>query len=179
MFAAKDTYYQNGFTLFEVMVTISIIGILTVMTGRAFPIARNNQSLRLAEQQLQASLREAQQLALYEDRNDDCVARPGDDSLCSDIGVHLAGNVLTMFADIDADGVYSNDTTDFRISTASLPSGVTVTTTPSYLFRGDPPTVELFVNNRPENDRANLTLEAGNITANYEIHSYGQVTRVP
>lgn len=164
------------------MVTISIIGILTVMTGRAFPIARNNQSLRLAEQQIQAALREAQQMALYEERVQECTdLLPSDDKLCSDVGIYLAGNELKMFADINADGLYStsNPNDNFQISTSALPSGVTVTTTPSYLFRGDPPTVELFVDNRLENDRVNLTLQAGNITANYEIHSYGQVTRVP
>ena len=50
---------QSGFTLIEITVTMSIIGIMTMLIVAAYPAARDGQALQAAKQQIQGSLQDA------------------------------------------------------------------------------------------------------------------------
>jgi len=188
---------QRGYTLFEVVVVIAIIGILTVVTARAYPAARSSQSLRLAEQQLQSTLREAQQRAINEERETDClaIARTVDEPnttheqrQCSDIGVYVDGQALIMFADTDL-GPDDEPTGDFEytpgldleLKTLPLPSGVSVRIDPrssrSFVFKGIPPRVELYVDGALYEEPGVVLLESTGAAATLQVLSHGQVIR--
>ena len=57
---------QTGFTLIELVVVVAIMGIMSVALAVAYPHARAEQKLTLAEQTLQAALRNAEQAAINE-----------------------------------------------------------------------------------------------------------------
>lgn len=84
---------SSGFTLVELLVVIVIMATFTITIAVAYPNARAEQKLTLTEQTFQAALREAQQLAINEDRADNCAGPSGPfagnlarQRLCSDSG---------------------------------------------------------------------------------------------
>ena len=139
---------QRGFTLLEAIVTISIIVIITYLVLAAFPVARSQQALLRAENQFQNHLRIAQTEALNEVRSAECLDRvgpsPTDQKRCSDIGVYVAGNMLTRFADISDDNLYTS--ADFQLEMLELPANVTVQADRTFLFEATPPNITLYAN---------------------------------
>lgn len=180
---SSRTGLAAGFTLVEVVVTLAIMGILTVAIAVAFPTLRSEQKLLLAQQRLEALLRDAGQRALNEDRDSACVDRyPGDDSAaatkrrrCSDVGVAVTDQSALLFADIDGNKSYSASQ-DYVIEAAeTLPA----TVHPTYYFVaiGTPPQLELYGNGALLDDQhpATLTLTVGRATRRLGISSFGKV----
>lgn len=181
------THSEQGFTILEILVVIVVISILSLVTLASYPTARSNQALRLAEQQIQSSLREAQQRALNELRDTNCITSAslynGDQRYCSNIGIYLSGSTMTMFADSsDDDGQFSIGS-DYEIKQMTLSAGVTVVggvgTNSSFLFKSLPGiTTEFYRDGQgPEAHPGTITLQSGKTVASYSIASYGQVER--
>lgn len=177
-----------GYTLLEMVVVIAVIGIASSMLLRGYPVLRAQQQLKIAEQQIQSTLREAQALALNEAREDNCKNRfPNDEAqqrFCSDIGVKLEGDTITLFADLDFNDQY-NQAIDYLIREASLTSngGAGVVTATTVVFRARPPKVWLSVNeNNKDGDQAGesthtIEVQSGRSAAILNVGSFGQVTR--
>lgn len=175
------TYMQYGFTLLEVVVTITIITIITYLVFAAFSVTRNEQALLRAEQQLQNNLREAQSQALNEVRAPKCLDRVGpnlsEQRHCSNIGVSISGNTLTLFADISDDNLFS--AADFQLETFELPANVIVQADRTFLFEATPPNITLYANGAlvPSDSIGDVVLQAGNASLPLTISSYGHVDR--
>lgn len=172
MFHSFNTH--QGFTLIEVMVTITIISILAAIITVALPKSRESQDLILAGQQLQSLVREAQKRALNEQRDQPCVDQAAEAKYCSDVGLHIETTTVRMFADIASDGDYT--AADYTIYTADLVGGVSIETPLTLLFRAVPPTITLFVNNG-ETDAVTLRLQSGAVLHTLIVNRYGQIER--
>ena len=182
---------SKGFTLIELIVVIAIIATLSVLLAVAYPQARSQQKLTLAEQTLQASLRAAQQAAINEERDDDCLTKARalavPEVLCSDTGIVLNPSQSTMivFADIENSNTneYEPDeglSGDFKIREVPFPEGVQVepSAPPTVLiFQGTPPTITLWSGTREVVDTEPVTLRLGTATRDVLVGSYGQVER--
>jgi len=180
---------SHGFTLIELIVVVAIIATLGVLLAVAYPQARSQQKLTLAEQTLQASLRAAQQAAINEERSPECLLRvpAGQEALCSDTGIALnpAEGSMIVFADIanSAANQFEPDgqtTGDFQIAEVPFPEGVQVepSSPPTVLiFQGTPPTITLWSGTREVVDTEPVTLRLGTVTREVLVGSYGQVER--
>ncbi|MEX2054846.1 MAG: type II secretion system protein [Candidatus Andersenbacteria bacterium] len=169
---------QGGYTLLETIVAIAIVGILTTIVVVAFQTTREQQNLTLAQQHLQFMLRDAQKKALQEEREGDCLDRPEEDRLCSDIGVYLNGNNVVLFADVAPQfGTYTNDTEDYVLLEETLPNNVALegTTARSFLFRAVPPTITLTANGAEVTPRVEFQLRSGRSTRTLYLYSYGHL----
>jgi len=188
--------HEAGYTLIEVVVVLVVIGVLSAITARAYPAARSNQSLSLAEQQLQSAFRDAQELAINESRSTECREAaadagrlPDDQRQCSDIGIFVSGNELLWFADTDlgpddtlgGDKQYT-DGVDMILKRLPLPSGVSVVagggSNTSFLFEGIPPSVNLRVDGVPFTVPGLVVLAADDAEVRLEVRSHGQVSRI-
>lgn len=183
-----------GFTLLEVVVTIVILSIITLLVTSAFPEARSAQALLLARQQLRSIFQKAEQQALQEIRDENCLQRVKNNpdytlqKRCSDIGVALQGSTALLFADTEDDNQYTEGQ-DYLLSTLSLPAGVKVTqadgtdlsTWQSFLFEATPPTIDLYVNQTllPGNQQAPIALQAGRRSALLNVNRYGRLEQIP
>lgn len=178
----------RGFTLVEMVVVVAIMAILGLAVALAYPHARAEQKLTLAEQTLQAALRGAQQSAINEERDPDCLAALPSGmppERCSDTGIVLCPGDPTMiiFADIvdpDDNNFDCRARNDFIVAEIPFPDGVLVepSNPPTILlFQGTPPTIHLFSNVGEITNFEPVTLRIGNITRELNVGSYGQVER--
>ena len=174
----KQRKSTTGFTLIESVVVISIITILTYLVLNALPLARTNQEMENDLQQLRSFLSRAQQQALNEIREDDCLSFAGSDEdaqrRCSDVGVLVASGSLTMFADIDGNGDYSNGA-DFIIDESDLAAGVEGNIPVSIVFASTPPTIITLsdVDVLAPNESAVVKLELEDASRELTIGPYG------
>lgn len=180
------TYYPlptKGFTLVEAMVSVGIISILSVMLMRSFPFIRNSQHVKLTQEQLASQLRRAQQLALDETRAEAClnlfVGQEDQNSRCSDVGVALRGQKLIMFADTtphEADNKYTDG--DYVLSSVDVPGDVTMPEK-SFLFKGTPPTMLVYVDGviKPLKSAEPLTIGVGETQVLLNVYPYGYVEK--
>lgn len=174
----------SGYTLLELMVTIGILSIITMLSTRAFPIVRDQQNLVRAERQLQSLLRTAQQNALDEERTEACLASvssaSSDQRRCSDIGVAIRERELKMFADTIDDNRYTENG-DFVLSTSTFASEVISLNSAwrSFLFEGIPPSITLFSDGQVVNPTlpVPVTLQAGQAQASYNLYMFGQLEK--
>ncbi|MEX1997890.1 MAG: prepilin-type N-terminal cleavage/methylation domain-containing protein [Candidatus Andersenbacteria bacterium] len=170
---------SSGFTLLEVVVTVVIIGIMITILTVAFPSTRDSQALLLAQQKIEFTLRDAQKRALQEERDPDCLLdNPGEPARCSDVGVFIDGQTLLLFADTGddaADQQYSPGI-DYVIQQEELPAGVVATGDKSFLFLGQPPTIELLVDGAVKNP-GRFELKLGTTIVRLAVYPYGQLER--
>ncbi len=170
---------QAGMTLVEVMVGITIIGILSLMAATAFPYVRQYQQATLTAQLIQSTMRRAQQLALDETRDEKCLALEGPEieqqRHCSDVGIAIAGHDIQLFADTADDNRYTVNN-DFILATLPFPSAVTVTNK-AFLFEATPPSIVMFVdgNVRAASQAEPLTIQSGRAIVQLSISSYGLI----
>lgn len=183
---------MNGFTLLEVVVTVTIISFLTFIVTSALPVARRNQALNTTRQYISYALQQAQHQAINEVRSAACVRSVIDSKRCSDVGVAVRDNRLVIFADTASpqDWHYTEGQ-DYLLSTVMLPASVALTDrggTPvtrwrSWVFVGIPPTLQLYVNENPSvngtplmTDQISiLMLLSGPTRLALTISPYGQV----
>ena len=177
------TYMQEevsaGFSLIEVLVIISIITIFSVLTATSLPIARNRQNIQLAGQQVSAMLSEAIQRAINETREESCLEGRGEAIKCSDVGVHIAGTTITMFADTVDDNKFSDG--DAVIKTQTLSGNAISPDDMSIVFEAAPPSVIAFGNGNvitPDGQQATFSVSAGSHTSTYRADAYGHLTLV-
>lgn len=167
----------SGFTLVEMMVIITIVTIFTIITARALPIVRNQQNVRLAQQQISSLLNEARHQALNETRQDACLESHGQsEKKCSDIGLDLRQTTATLFADTDDDNRFS--ARDFIIRQQPIAGSMTALTPTTALFEASPPSVVMYGNGAlkaPGDSSLTLILESGGDQKNYLIDSYGHL----
>ena len=144
-----------GYTLLEVVVGIGIISLVATLLAVGYPSTRDAQELLLAEQQLQSLVRDAQERALNEERLPDCLATVAeeDSKLCSDSGVALRGQVITLFADTAGADQRFTAGLDFVLAEVALPGGVTAVDL-DLVWLGVPPTTTLYANGLPVLDDA-------------------------
>lgn len=170
-------------TLVELVVTIGLLAIVSVLVVVAYPAQREHQKLISAEQKIQSVLRQAQQMALDQRREYDCVITvpEEDENLCSKVGVAFTGNAIIFFADTNDSNTY--DTNDFKwpdMRTA-LPDTVTFTHpgTNAFLFEANPPTVAMWANGQPAFGSDDPTVVVLQTDSGQQrtlgIHSYAQV----
>ncbi len=185
-FLLQATSYKlqasSGFTLIEIVVSVVIVSTLAAIIAVAFPSARDQQRLGLTQQEIQLRLREARQRALNEDRPSECLLRYADDDLkhrrrCSDIGVYVAGQELTLYADTSGDGSYSA-AGDYVLSAATLPASVVSSGVQSFQFIAAPPTIGLFVDGREVTDASEpLRLRTGSTESTFVVTAAGELQR--
>ena len=175
-----DRSFSEGFTLLEMMVVVVIISILTFLSLSALPVARSNQQLKSDIQQLRSIFSIAQQKALNEIRDEECLERVGDDPelriRCSTIGVFFEDFKVTLFADIDADWEYTPEV-DYLINEQTLQSQVSGAKK-TIVFQAIPPSLYMVANGDPVAPQGSvaLTLKAGEQSREIEIQRFGIVT---
>ncbi len=186
---------SSGFTLVEVLVVIVIIAMIGLSLTTAYPHARAEQKLTLAEQTLQAALRAAQQTAINEERTPTCLAQAAalgnDPKRCSDIGIVLRPSEqnIIVFADIfkpDQDS-YEGETNDVVLSRTPFPDGVEVKPSSpetTLIFQGVAPTIGLYTASTTCGTppcqvltSLTVTLSSGAAVRELDVGSYGQVER--
>lgn len=170
---------MNGFTLIEIVVTVTIILLLTTLMLSAWPVTRSNQAFVLAGQQLQAILREAQQMALDENRQEACKLSVPEPRTCSDVGVAVRDDQIVLFADTwGANNHY--DDSDYVISTRELPLRVRTVSSAawqSFVFKSVPPRTVLYHGAATITDDAQgeLVLQVSQRQRTFRITAYGHV----
>lgn len=171
---------SRGFTLLEIVVVVGIISAVTAYASLAYPSARDQQKIIMAEQILQSTMRETQQKAINEERDAGCVFDVGsaDEKYCSDLGLHFNGSRIILFADTH----YANDNLydaadDFELGTIALPDGVTITGLNSLIFQGIPPTVKMYADGTKIDLTTTATIQIGNSFEQVTLGPYGQVSR--
>jgi len=174
---------MSGFTLLEIMVTITIILILTGIITASWPRFRERQNILMAREQVQAVLSRAQQQALNEERDQSCLNHVGSDQKsqqrCSDIGVAIKGATLRIFADTDGN-TNTYTPSDFVLEERTLPEAVQATgaTWQSFLFKGIPPILQLYGPNGiliQGSTKASVNVVTGQTQRTLYISPYGHV----
>jgi prepilin-type N-terminal cleavage/methylation domain-containing protein len=172
---------MNGFTLLEIIITVSILVIVTTVLAVAWPRVREQQALLLAKQTMQALFRDAQQQALNEERSAACLERSGGappaQRRCSDIGIVIKNATVHVFADTAGqDNRFSDE--DLILNTQELPLGVRgVGSEQSFLFKATPPRLFVFVNGQFVSPATpgSLVLQSGRHQEHYRVQPYGQI----
>jgi prepilin-type N-terminal cleavage/methylation domain-containing protein len=184
----------SGFTLVEIIMVVVIMGSISLMIATAYPNARAEQKLTLAEQTLQAALRAAQQTAINEERDPACITQAlalgNDQKRCSDIGIVLepTQHNIIVFADIfEPDRDNYDSANDVFLSQIPFPDGVAVLSSASQttlIFQGVAPTIGLFTSAcgaAPSPceviNSIVVTLSIGDARRELDVGSYGQVER--
>lgn len=174
---------MSGFTLLEMVITVSILVTVTVLVAVAWPKVREEQALLLAREQLQTFFHQAQQAALNEQRPAACLERvggkPEQQRRCSDVGVVITQATVRLFADTTGDNNQYNPG-DFILVEQTLPLSVVGAGdgSQSFLFRDTPPLLNLF---GPRGEQvtaqkpAQLRLRAGRRVVTYIVRPYGQL----
>lgn len=173
----------SGFTLIEIVVTVSIIGIITTMVAVGYPALRDRQILQRTHQQLELLVREATRQTLNEERAPACRDQFPDNTpdavsrrrRCSDVGLHLEGVTATLFADLDANKAYSA-VADYEIrDPVVLPAPVTQEQT--MVFNATPPYLTMYGNAIPLDDQhpLELTFQLRGRTTTLVVRPYGKV----
>lgn len=178
-----------GFTMIEMMVIVVMFGIMISIMVVGYPLLRNREKFMGAEQQIQSVVRSAQQMAIQEDRDIDCVAvaelDPGDPEeckrRCSDIGVAFEGGEIVTFADLDLSGEWEASGVgdcggDIELNRQALPEGVTASEDKAFVFLGVPPTVTMKVNGELE-ESGLVTIYVGDDELDLTVWRYGHVSR--
>lgn len=169
--------HNGGFTLLEVVVTVTIVSLLTLIVTAALPAARSHQALRLAQQQVSDGLAAASHRAINEIRPPACTNRVAAAKRCSDVGVALQAGELIIFADTaePQDWQYSEGQ-DEILATITLPTGVT-TERQSFVFIATPPTLELYHDGQlmAAQEKIPLVLVSDRARVPLTVSSYGQV----
>ena len=139
---------MNGFTLIEMVIVIAMMSALTGVVVTGLPAARTSQLLEGDIQRLRSVLSQAQQRALNEIRDQECLDQAGADidnqRYCSDVGVAILNQRLVMFADLNGDQDYTEGV-DYLIEEQEQASSV-VGETQTIVFAVDPPTVITYAN---------------------------------
>lgn len=169
---------DKGYTLLEVIVTIVIIGIITLVVTTAFPTIRTQQSLLRAERQIQSLVRDVQQRASNEIREDECLDQFNqieDERRCSDVGLHIQNDQIILFSDTIDDDIFTSE--DFRIDNQTLSVPTTIEQPTTFLFEATPPTTTLYINGAalPPNDTYPFILRSGSVQKNLLMYPYGQI----
>ncbi len=177
--------HVQGFTLLEIVFVVVIIGIITSVLLVGYPSSRDAQTLTLAEQQLQATIRDAEKRAINEERPEECLNRfPAvnieDRRRCSDVGVYATDKFLKIFSDTNGNLEY--DSGEFAAPAQKLPGAAAISGQHNILWRGSPPVIEIYHNGQllqsPDNP-AEIKLRAGRSEITLLIHPYGYITRKP
>lgn len=139
---------NQGFSLVESLVIISIISILASLSLTALPAARSHQQLISDTELIKSLLTDSKQRALNQVRPEDCLrddenpqspSRAG----CSDVGIHFSENTVTQFADANKSGTYNGgDYTIAKHEMATLSGGED--NAREILFKSVPPSVEAY-----------------------------------
>ncbi|MBI3250544.1 MAG: type II secretion system protein [Candidatus Andersenbacteria bacterium] len=166
-----------GFTLVETLVTITIMTILTGMTVTAFPRVRASQQVQNDVYVLRSLIADAQQRSLNEVREDDCIAKVGEERerVCSNVGVALLPGEFVEFSDTDENRRFSGS--DFvivrrdHVSTVSAPKGNNL----ELLFEATPPNVFLFADGTVigPNTGVSFSLESGKASRTMRVRQFG------
>lgn len=175
---------QRGFTLIEIVIVVVIVALLSAIIVLGFPTARDRQHLRLAEQAVQAAVRDAQNRALNELRDEECLDRQVPETFrhCSDVGIAFTDSGLRMFADTDDPDGNEYSAADYHISTIPLPGTARVVTDRSIaalLWEISPPTVTLYADGVIVTDQAAVVLASREARRTVAVQSYGHVNSLP
>lgn len=168
---------RNGFTLLEVLVTITILTLVTYLVASAFPVIREESVLRQASAQITSLVRAAQVQALNEAREGECLAAvgesPQDAKRCSDVGIMLQGENVIAFADTNDNDRFDED--DFLFRSSALARPVVATRPVSLLVEATPPNVVLYVDGIVLEREEAIVLRSGKRTVSLTVSAYGVV----
>ena len=99
---------QSGFSLIEIMVAITIMGILLSIAIPAFQTWRERSALRSASETMMAHLKQARHLAHTGNRNVVFTINNVAESYTLDDGCTVGGVACTTIKTVDLDSLYSN-----------------------------------------------------------------------
>lgn len=178
----------SGYTIIEVITSVVIFGIMTALVARGYPAWRSHQQLVQGEQIVQNAFRDAQQQALQEIRDEDCVhTAPSYDvlRLCSDIGLWMEAGKgeIIYFADTNNPDENEYDSGDFYIRSETVPSSITFKENRSFVFQSLGPAQKLYSGQPGLEVTGNspgsiiLSQEPGANILNYTVGPYGQIQK--
>lgn len=174
---------KQGFTLVEVLITITILSILTLMIASALPKVRNNQKLTLDAQQIERAMHTAVQRAMNEVREEACLTLAGsqteEQKRCSNVGIAFQDSQMIMYSDLNGDRLYTGQG-DYVQETFTLRSAVEAgggSAWLSFLVEASPPNILLFKNAAvvSESSPISLRLISGSQNRELTIFPYGRV----
>ncbi|MEO6078147.1 MAG: prepilin-type N-terminal cleavage/methylation domain-containing protein [Candidatus Andersenbacteria bacterium] len=182
---------QDGFSLIESLIVISIIAIMSALAMQALPVARSNQQLVSDTEQIRAVLLDAKERALNQVRPAGCLPMADvaskDRSTCSDVGIAFSGNQVIEFAETNGTEGYQSrgSSKDFTIVAYDLTSTPVTGSLNTLVFNSAPPGVQVFVspasilssgkNPMAPSDTASIILNAGSLSRTITVHSYGTI----
>lgn len=174
---------EEGFSLIESLIVVSIIALMSALALQAIPIARSNQQMIADTEQIRALLLDAKERSLNQVRPDTCLPMADmaskDRAVCSDVGVAIDGNKLIEFADTDGNNRYSaSGPRDYVITTYDLSATVGVGSVSSLVFSSVPPSTLLYKDGAlmAPSSTAKIILDGyPPLSRTLLVHSYGTI----
>ncbi len=169
---------QQGFSLVESIVIISIISILTLLVTTGLPQVRRNYQLRTDVEVVRLAISSARYHALNQIRPKDCIALIGNDETmqkkCSRAGVEIKQGEATTFIDIDEN--YTLGQRDIIVSRQDLFSVIDNGVT-TFVFEPTPPTVVMYRNGSitSSGSTIELSFKLDNLKKTVKVETYGNV----
>lgn len=148
---------KKGFTIIELLVSLSIFIVITAMVVANFRAGSRGDDLRISAEAMVSNLRKAQNMALAGQPTNDIVP-PG--------GYGLYFNLATpdryiIFADMNGDKVY-NSGEELADGLVTLPREVRIISVSPVIVSTvvfKPPKPTIFINNDPSNETLSVTLK--------------------
>lgn len=155
---------NRGFTLFEVLVVIAIIGIITVLILGNYRKGQSQYEVAQTSQRLASDIRQAQGMAISG-------ADTAGYSQIGGYGINVQSGSYTLFLNTSSDANGCPSGTPTTLKTVSFPAGVTATNTGQVFFA--PPEPKTCIGSGQAEIQFLLT--KGSDTKTVRVTDYGKI----
>lgn len=191
MSPARTNNQKSGFTLIEVVVTLGIMGLSSLLIVPAFPLLRDRQQQLVAVREFKSLMRQAQQMSLNAQSSPECLQHIGiaeadvfnkESRVCAQTGLAVKDSEYYLFIDASNDKQFSGAVSDIVVARGVLGGEVAVIGSDwrTFLFVPAPPLTTLYVDGAPLSPRmpATVALRQGSHVVTLQIYSSGVVERL-